>query len=79
MDLGDKYSNMQRLEEPFVAVKSLKMRDANSDEVKFCGSSKFDGVFMMWKGRMRKVRWNLCPNRFEYITRPEVLHDAFSS
>ena len=36
------------------------MRNANSDEIKYCG-------------------FGLCPNRFAYITRPDILEKIFST
>ena len=44
---------------------SHEIKNANSDHIKYCG----DG----------KTKWNLCPNRFAFITRPEVLEKVYSS
>ena len=41
-----------------------KIQNANSNIIKYCGDSK--------------SVWNLCPNRFGYITRPDVLEKVFS-
>ena len=42
-----------------------EIKDANSNDIKYCG----DG----------KTKWNLCPNRFAYITRPEVLEKVYGN
>ena len=55
------------------------MKDANSNEIKFCGSSHFPYIWITKNGKLKKYDWNLCPNRFESITRPEVLKDVFDS
>ena len=60
------------------------MKDANSNEIKFCGSSHFPSIWFSKNGKLVKYpagdgNWNLCPNRFESITRPEVLKDVFDS
>ena len=44
---------------------SHEIKDANSNDIKYCG----DG----------KTKWNLCPNRFAYITRPEVLEKVYGN
>ena len=55
------------------------MKDANSNEIKFCGSSHFPYIWITKNGKQEKCNWNLCPNRFESITRPEVLKEIYDS
>ena len=53
------------------------MKEANSEEVKFCGSSHFPSIRIMKNGKLKEYHWNLCPNRFECRTRPQVLKDIY--
>jgi len=55
------------------------MKDANSNEIKFCGSSHFPSIWFTKNGKLEKCNWNLCPNRFESITRPTVLKEIYDS
>ena len=66
-------------EKPKPGLINVIMKNANSNEIKFCGSSHFPFFRFTKNGKKEKCYWNLCPNRFESITRPEVLKDVFDS